>query len=416
MLFLPPYRPSADAGGDLTAGNEKVTVTLTKPQEEPEPIHSLRFWLTVSATEGEMRQPTFTFSETVLQLQQPEGVCSAKVSGQDGTYVMDIILAFKNKRNIFAEDNVVIGTVDLQPSGGMYRVHTAFCAPSADGGQPVMRYINDSDLAVKAVPLTGTTSAVSTNIPDSTGYPDVPGYPVTPGVPGYPVTPDVPQNPTVPDTPQTPDGPSETPDTPKNPDDVAAFQDKTAPKLTVSTKNKSSRVSFQWDAVAGADGYQIYRYDAQSKKYTRMKTIAEADRTTYSKAMEYATAYKFRVRAFDTSADGTRIYGKFSSYVKVTTAPAKVAKLSVSQQKTGKAVLKWETAQSVEGYQIYRSTKKNGTYTRVKTVKNGNTGKYSEIIRKRGKTCYYKVRAYVTQADGTRRYGSFSNVKKLATR
>ncbi len=68
---------------------------------------------------------------------------------------------------------------------------------------------------------------------------------------------------------------------------------------------------------------------------------------------------------------------------------------------------------SADGYQIYKSTKKNGTYTRVKTVKNAKTAKYADTSQKQGKTCYYKVRAYVTGTDGKRVYGSFSSVKKL---
>lgn len=424
MFFLPPDTTSADAGGELAAGNENVTVTLLKPQEEPEPVTALRFWLAVSVLEGQTEQPSFTFSEDILNMKQSNSVCSANVTGQDGMYLVDVMIALKKNYDIFAgQSQSVIGTLHLQPASQSYRIQTAFAgAPSADSRQPVIRYISNTGQSVQVVPLTGTAPAVCMNISQNPSDPDVPGYPVTPDVPGYPATPDMPVYPTEPDTsgstevPKTPDLPTETPDQPQEPDDTDTFNKKNAPQLRVFVKNKSSKVSFAWNQIAGADGYQIYRYEEDTKKYTRIKTIANAEKTTYARTMEEETPYTFRVRAFRTAADGARIYGTFSKSVNVTTAPAKITKLSVKQQKSAKAVLTWKAANAADGYQIYRSTKKKGTYTRVKTLKNGKAEKYSGISQKRGKTYYYKVRAYVTQADGTRTYGSFSSVKKLAIR
>lgn len=433
MLFLPTDPAFADAGGELTAENGNVTVTLLKPQEEPEPVTALRFWLAVSILEGQTGQPSFTFSEDILNMKQPDGVCSAKVTGQDGGYLVDVMIALKKNHDIFAGQNQsVIGTLHLQPASQPYRIQTAFAgAPSADSGQPVIRYISSAGQSVQAVPLTDAPPAVSTNISQNPSVPNVPGYPVTPDVPGYPVTPDMPGYPTAPDMPgyptapgdtdstqepEAPKPPSETPDQTQGSSDTDAFNKKTSPKLRVTVKNKSSKVSFSWDPIAGADGYQIYCYEGEPKKYTRIKTIADAKKTTYAKTMEYETPYTFRVRAFQTAKDGSRIYGIFSKSVTVTTAPAKVTKLSVKQKKSLKAVLTWNPGDTADDYQIYRATKKKGTYIRIKTLKNGKAGKYFGISQKRGQTYYYKVRAYVVQADGTRTYGSFSGAKKLAVR
>lgn len=422
ILLFPPHIVSADAGGELTVGNQKITVTLQKPQEEPEAITSVRFFLTVSVLEGQMQEPSFEFAETVLSIQKPDGVRSAAITGQNGSYLIDIIISEKADQDIFAGGNqAVIGTLNLSPSSGSFRIQTAFTgAPSSDDKQPVLRYINHTGQSVQVVPLSGVRPVVctDTNGSNHTTIPEIPGYPVTPNVPGNPVTP------ADPDMPQTPDNPSTTPelpndtitDNPQTPDETSDFTKKAAPKLTLSAKNKSSKISFAWNRIEGADGYQIYRYEEETKRYTRVKTIANAEKTSYVKTMDYATAYAFRVRAYQTSSEGSRVYGKFSPIAKVTTAPSKVTKLSVRQLKSAKAALTWQPQEGAQGYQIYRSTKKNGTYTRIKTLKNSQSKKYSGISQKRGKTYYYKVRAYVAGEDGVRRYGTFSSVKKLVIR
>lgn len=444
---LSPHPVFADAGGELAAGEQKITVTLRKPQEEPEAVTSVRFWLTVSVLEGQMQQPSFEFLKENSQSPQ-SGVRSAAVSGQDGSYLIDIIMSEKKDQDIFAGgDQAVIGTLNLHPSSKAFRIQAAFAgAPSSGSTQPVLHYISGTGYSMQTVPVLGTAPVICTDTasdipsepdgpsapdtpsgpdgpsaPDQPSIPDltlVPGYPVTPdqpSVPGNPVTPSTPVTPPAPDQPSGQPEPSE-PDTTQPPEETQVFQKQAAPKLKFSAKNKSSRVSFQWNRIDGADGYQIYRYEEDTKRYTRVKTIASAKKTSFSKEMEYAVTYTFRLRAYQTAADGSRIYGKFSPSVKITTAPDKVTKLSVKERKPAKAALAWQPFATADGYQIYRSTKKNGTYTRLKTLKNAETANYSKISHKRGKTYYYKVRAYTEGADGVRRYGSFSSVKKLTVR
>lgn len=329
------------------------------------------------------------------------------------------------------------------------RIQAAFTGePSSGSAQPVLHYISGMGQSMQTVPVFGAVPVICTDAvsdvpsapdtpsapdepsaPDTPSTPDmplVPGYPVTPDTPGYPVTPDMPVTPSTPDQPSGQPDPSapdasQTPDPPQTPDEAASFQKKAAPKLKLSAKNKSSKVSFRWNRMDGADGYQIYRYEEDTKRYTRIKTIANAGKTSFSKEMEYAVTYAFRLRAYQTAADGSRIYGKFSPSVKITTAPDKVTKLTVTkltvkERKSAKAALRWQPLEAADGYQIYRSTKKNGTYTRVKTLKDADTAKYSKMSQKRGRTYYYKVRAYTEGSDGVRRYGSFSSVRKLTIR
>ena len=71
--------------------------------------------------------------------------------------------------------------------------------------------------------------------------------------------------------------------------------------------------------------------------------------------------------------------------------------ITVSWKKTGKAV---------DGYQVYRATKKNGTYKKIVTTK-----KLSALNKSttKGKTYYYKVRGY-KKIDGHTVYTPWSAV------
>ncbi len=72
--------------------------------------------------------------------------------------------------------------------------------------------------------------------------------------------------------------------------------------------------------------------------------------------------------------------------------------------------LKWKKSSDATGYEIYRATKKNGKYEKIKTIKNKKTVKYTNKKLKKGKRYYYKVRSYRT-VGGKKYYSSYSSVK-----
>lgn len=90
-------------------------------------------------------------------------------------------------------------------------------------------------------------------------------------------------------------------------------------------------------------------------------------------------------RPCDTTAGG----------LKVTTSGKKKLKLS------------WSSEFGANGYQIYRSTSKNGKYTKIATVKNAKT--YIDTSVKSKKTYYYKVRAYWKSSEKTY-YSKYSSI------
>ena len=91
--------------------------------------------------------------------------------------------------------------------------------------------------------------------------------------------------------------------------------------------------------------------------------------------------------------------------------PAKVTKLTVSSKKK-KATLKWKKNSKATGYEIYRATKQNGKYKKIKKIKKASVVKFTDSKVKKGRTYYYKVRAYKI-VKGNKRTGTFSAVRKV---
>ena len=155
------------------------------------------------------------------------------------------------------------------------------------------------------------------------------------------------------------------------------------------------------------DGYRIYRLDPSTNVYTLVDTIYGENITSYTHDSRVsATSYYYRVKAFK-YLNGMNRYSDYSSTLKATTKPLQPV-VSLSSTKTKYINLSWtKISKRTTGYEIYMSTSKNGTYTLVGTTSNKS---FSKGNLTKGKTYYFKVRAYKT-VDGTKVYGNYSTVK-----
>lgn len=81
--------------------------------------------------------------------------------------------------------------------------------------------------------------------------------------------------------------------------------------------------------------------------------------------------------------------------------PAKVKSLKVSSTGYNSLKVSWKRVKNAKGYQVYRATKKNGKYKRVKTIKKGKTVSWTNKKLTTGKRYYYKVRAYKGKQKGS---------------
>ena len=88
--------------------------------------------------------------------------------------------------------------------------------------------------------------------------------------------------------------------------------------------------------------------------------------------------------------------------------PKKVKSVKVANSAKKTLKVSWKKASKATGYEVYRATEKSGTYELVKTLNASKTSFTNKNLQK-GKTYYYKIRAYRT-IGGEKVYGSFSKV------
>ncbi len=176
-----------------------------------------------------------------------------------------------------------------------------------------------------------------------------------------------------------------------------------------STVQTSAKVT--WGCVDGADGYQLYRSTEANGVYTCVKTITSGTTTRYTNVgLTIGQTYYYKVRAYVTLSDGSRIYSGFSE---VRYMPAAVVFEKVYSNSTSRIRLLWSEVSGAEGYQIWRADSEDGVYKIVKTITSGETVAYSNTGLESGKTYYYKMRAYTT-VDGSKVFGAYSDVYTVA--
>ena len=80
-----------------------------------------------------------------------------------------------------------------------------------------------------------------------------------------------------------------------------------------------------------------------------------------------------------------------------------------------KIIIKWKQVSKASGYEIYKSTKKNGEYTLLKTIKKGNILQYTNKNLKKNTKYFYKMRAY-TFNNAKKVYSKISSSKTKTTK
>ncbi len=186
-----------------------------------------------------------------------------------------------------------------------------------------------------------------------------------------------------------------------------------APKSTTGVKAKSqttSSITLTWSKTTGATGYRVYQYSSSKGEYVLKKSVKGT--TTYKvTGLKAGTTYKFKIKPYVKSDDGTVIWGSASSALSTGTKPSTPTVKSVTAS-SSKATLSWNNVSGESGYQVYYSTSKSGTYKKMESV-SSNTVKYTTSKLTAGKTYYFKIRAY-KKVDGKVFYGEFSAVKSVA--
>lgn len=181
------------------------------------------------------------------------------------------------------------------------------------------------------------------------------------------------------------------------------------PKVT-GTVSGYTNAKLNWTKTSNTKGYQIYKYNNETQKYQRIKTLKGSSSTTYTDNLGYGKTAQYKVRAYNKNSAGKTVYGNFSSLLTVKTATGTPSLTKVSNSSKGKLKLTWKKTSGADGYVIYRKVGKNGSYKKIKTITSGKTVSYTNGNLKKGTAYYYKIRAYRKGADGKNIYSRWSKV------
>lgn len=170
-----------------------------------------------------------------------------------------------------------------------------------------------------------------------------------------------------------------------------------APKAAVSTIASTGKVQLKWNAVKNAAKYQVYY--STNADFSGAKVFTTTKTSMKHTGAVTGTTYYYKVCAVD--ANGT--VSAFSPAVSRTCAPAAPKATGSNVTSTGKIRLTWKAVNGATKYEVYRSTSKNGPYTRMFTTTKTSM-KHTGAAA--GTTYYYKVRALA--ANGT--VSAFGNI------
>lgn len=165
----------------------------------------------------------------------------------------------------------------------------------------------------------------------------------------------------------------------------------------------ASSAEVSWDKVNGASGYQVWRSTSANGSFTALGSVTDTSRVCTG--LVTGTKYYFKVRAYE-EVDGKRYYGEFSQVVSVSTVPSTPTGLKASVASATKITVSWNKAAGATGYDVYRSTTENGTYSRLGSVTTTSRDCPGLVT---GTKYYFKVRAY-KEVDGKKVYGAYSAV------
>lgn len=179
------------------------------------------------------------------------------------------------------------------------------------------------------------------------------------------------------------------------------------PKVTAV---ECDSITLQWTGMNGITGYEIYRNEKESGNYQKICTITGYKNVTYKDTGLIAgKMYYYKIRAYRT-INGKNVYGVFSAIINKKPVPMKGEIKSITPNGSKSLKIVWEKNPSVTGYELYRCTKKTGTYKKLAEIQGENRCTLLDKSLQSGTTYYYKIRAYKS-VGGSKIYGVMSPIK-----
>ena len=164
-----------------------------------------------------------------------------------------------------------------------------------------------------------------------------------------------------------------------------------APQIK-SVSNMNNLLSVKWESSSEADGYVIYRSEAEEPdQFEEIKRVEGGTTDNYNdEEIVQGQTYYYQIAAYK----GSKVVSAVSETMgmkALKTAEANVVSLGSNQLR-----ITWDEVEGADSYYIYRNTTPSGSYRQI-GITNG-TG-YTDNAVETGTTYYYKVKAYGTMED-----------------
>lgn len=174
-------------------------------------------------------------------------------------------------------------------------------------------------------------------------------------------------------------------------------------------------VTLTWNKQIAANGYEVFKYDASSKKYVLYKNITNPNTNTCKvTGLASNKKYNFKVRAYQID-DSEKTYAPFGAVISQYTSISKPKLNSAKSTSKKKIKASWSKVGGASGYQVMWSTYKNFSKNyKTKSVKAKYSSKTVTTAQSK-KTYYVRVRAYKT-INGKKVYSQWSSTKKVKTK
>ena len=160
------------------------------------------------------------------------------------------------------------------------------------------------------------------------------------------------------------------------------------PEVVFGHSSASGKPMLTWDAVPGAESYNVYRAESEDGPYTRINSTTA---TSYvNTGAKEGVTYYYKVTAVSASGESefsNIVSGQAKAELQKPAAP--VVKIG-SSASSGKPMLTWSAVTGAESYNVYRAESADGVYTKINTT---TATSYVNTGAKEGVTYYYKVTA-----------------------
>ena len=180
-------------------------------------------------------------------------------------------------------------------------------------------------------------------------------------------------------------------------------------------RNGDYQYVLNWEAVSGANGYEVYASYSANGPFALLAQSADAKWENYVDGGQVRGIPRYyKVRPYR-NIQGVRVYGGFTAVQKAGTdqgLPTPKVRFFLTRERNGQFqhVLNWEAVSGASGYEIYRAASAGGSFTLAADLAGAGTENYVGAGSEDA-ACFYKVRAYWLRG-GIKFYGGFSEVQQ----